>query len=266
MLAELVDFSWIDQHNDDPDLVIIDSRPPIKYLQGHIPRAVNLPTSRVFDKGTLELLPIERLARIVGDAGIDNDRTILVCDDHDGQNEAMLAWTLEFLGQPRVILLSSFMSHWTKENRPISYRPAKPEPTAMHVKQTPDVRATLEEISRGSAVKLVDLRSQDEFEGKSSDGPKSRHLPGALSLPWTSLLGEDDQLFRPRPSLEALVSELGLGRDDQIITYCSFGPRAAIGYMALRELAFKHVKVYDRSFQYWTSRTGLSLDNCAAAL
>jgi thiosulfate/3-mercaptopyruvate sulfurtransferase len=136
----------------------------------------------------------------------------------------------------------------------------------MHVKLTPGVRATLEEISRGSAVKLVDLRSQDEFEGKSSDGPKSRHLPGALSLPWTSLLGEENQLFRPRPWLEALVSELGLGRDDQIITYCSFGPRAAIGYVALRELGFKHVKVYDRSFQHWTSRTGLSLDNCVTAL
>lgn len=262
MLAELVDFSWIDQHIDDAGLVIIDSRPPIKYLQGHIPRAVNLPTSRVFDKGTLELLPVERLARIVGDAGIDDDRTILVCDDHDGQNEAMLAWTLEFLGLPRVKLLSSFMSHWTKESRPISYRPAKPEPKAMHVKQTSDVRATREDISGGRTVKLVDLRSQDEFDGKSSDGPKSRHLPGALSLPWTSLIGEENQLFRPRPRLEALVSELGLGRDDQIVTYCSFGPRAAIGYMALRELGFKQVKLYDRSFQHWTSRMGLSLDNC----
>ncbi|HVH16248.1 MAG TPA: rhodanese-like domain-containing protein [Candidatus Angelobacter sp.] len=265
-MAELVDFSWIDQHSDDADVVVIDSRPPIKYLQGHIPRAVNLPTSRVFDKGTLELLPTDRLARIVGDAGIDNDRTILVCDDHDGQNEAMLAWTLEFLGHPRVKLLSSFMNHWTRENRPISYRPVKPEPAAMHVKQTPDVRATLEEVSRGSDVKLIDLRSRDEFEGKSSDGPKSKHLPGALSLPWTSLLGEEDQLFRRRPSLEALVFGIGLGRDDQIVTYCSFGPRAAIGYMALRELGFKHVKVYDRSFQRWTARTGLSLDNCVPAL
>lgn len=266
MLAELVDFAWIDQHGDDADLVIIDSRQPIKYLQGHIPRAVNLPTSRVFDKGTLELLPADQLARIFGDAGIDNDRTILICDDYDGQNEAMLAWTLEFLGQPKVKLLSSFMSHWTKENRPTSYRPAKPEPRTTNVKQTLDVRATLDEISRGNAMKLVDLRSRDEFEGKSSDGPKSKHLPGALSLPWTSLLGEEDQLFRPRPSLEALVSELGLGRDDQIVTYCSFGPRAAIGYMALRELGFKHVKVYDGASQQWTGRIGLSLDNCVPAL
>ena len=238
----------------------------MRYLQGHIPRAVNLPTSRVFDKGTLELLPAERLARIVGDAGVDNDTTILVCDDHDGQNEAMLAWTLEFLGQPGVKLLSSFMSNWIKKNRPISYRAAKPEPKTMHVKRDPNVRATFEEISGGSAVKLVDMRSNDEFEGKSSNGQNSKHLPGALSLPWTSLLGEGDHLFRQRPSLESLVSELGLSRDDQIVTYCSFGPRAAIGYIVLRELGFKHVKVFDRSFQHSTGLTSLSLDNCGPAL
>jgi len=265
-LGALVDFLWIDKNKDDPDLIILDSRPPVKYLQGHIPRAVNLPTSRVFDRGTLELLPVERLAGIIGDAGIDGDRTVLVSDDRDGQNEAMLAWTLELLGHPRVKLLSSFWGRWTKENRPISYRPATPEPRTMHTKLTPDVRATHEEISTGSAMKLVDLRSQDEFEGKSSDGPESKHLPGAVSLPWTSLLGEEDELFRARPQLETLVRGLGLGRDDQIVTYCSYGPRAALGYAALQQLGFKHVKVYDRSFQQWTGRTGLSLDNCVSRL
>ncbi len=263
-MAELVDFTWIDQNKDDPGLVIADSRPPIKYLQGHIPRAVNLPTSRVFDKGTLELLPMERLAGIIGDAGIDGDGTVLVCDDRDGQNEAMLAWTLELLGHPRVKLLSSFLGRWTKENRPISYRPATLEPRTMHTKLTPDVRATHELISNGSAMKLVDLRSQDEFEGKSSDGPNSRHFPGALSLPWTSLLGEGDELLRELPQLEALVRGLGLGRDDQIVTYCSYGPRASIGYAALQHLGFKHVKVYDKSFQRWAGRTVLSLDSCVS--
>src|SRR5260370_3250854 len=232
----------------------------MKYLQGHIPRAVNLPTSRIFDKGTLELLPIERLAGLIGDSGIDGDRTVLVCDDRDGQNEAMLAWTLELLGHPSVKLLSRFFGRWTKENRPISYRPATDEPRAMRTKLTPDVRATHEQISNGRAAKLVDLRSQDEFEGKSSDGPKSRHLLGAVSLPWTSLLGEGDELFRAKPELEALVRGLGLGPDDQIVTYCSYGPRAALGYTALRHLGFKNVKVYDRSFQRWAGPTVLSLE------
>ncbi len=126
------------------------------------------------------------------------------------------------------------------------------------------MRATHEQISNGSGVKLVDLRSIDEFEGKSSDGPKSIHLPGAVSLPWTSLLGEDDELLRELPQLEALVRGLGLGQDDQIVTYCSYGPRATIGYAALQHIGFKHVKVYDKSFQRWANRTVLSLDNCVS--
>ena len=264
-MAELVDFSWIDQHKDDADLVIADSRPPVKYLQGHIPRAVTLPASRVFDRGTLELLPYERLTGIFGDAGIDGDTTVVVCDDHDGQNEAMLAWTLELIGHPRVKLLSTFMGRWTKENRPVSYRPTKPESRQMHAKPIWDMRASFEEISNGR-MRLVDLRSRDEFEGKSSDGPQSKHLPEAVSLPWTSLLGEDGQLFRPRSQLETLLSELGLGRSDQIVTYCSFGPRAAVGYTAFQQLGFKHLKLYDRSFQHWAKPIGLSLDNCLPPL
>jgi thiosulfate/3-mercaptopyruvate sulfurtransferase len=260
-LAELVDFSWIDQHENDAGLVIADSRPPVKYLQGHIPRAVNLPASRVFDKGTLELLPFERLARIFGDVGIDEDRTVLVCDDYDGQNEAMLAWTLELLGHPRVKLLSTFVGGWAKENRPISYRPITPESRSMHAKPIGNIRASFEEVSN-ERMRLVDLRSREEFEGKSSDVPKSKHLPGAVSLPWTNLLGEDGQLFRPRLQLETLLSEVGLGRDHQIVTYCSFGPRAAVGYAAFQQLGFKNVKLYDRSFQHWAKPKGLSLDNC----
>jgi thiosulfate/3-mercaptopyruvate sulfurtransferase len=264
-MAEVVDFSWIDQHKEDTGLVIVDSRPPVKYLQGHIPQAVNLPTSKVFDRGTLELLPIERLAGIVGDAGIDEDSTVVVCDDHDGQNEAMLGWTLELLGHPKVKLLSSFMTRWTRENRAVSYRPTKPESRSLRANPIGDMRASFEEIS-GERVKLVDLRSREEYEGKSAEGPQSKHLPGAVSLPWTNLLGQEDQLFRPKSQLETVLSETGLDRDDQIITYCSFGPRAAVGYAALRQLGFKHLKLYDRSFQHWAKPKGLSLDNCLPSL
>ena len=122
------------------------------------------------------------------------------------------------------------------------------------------IRASFEEVSNGR-MRLVDLRSRDEFEGKSADGPESKHLPGAVSLPWTNLVGEEGQLFRPKSQLETLLFELGLGRDDQIVTYCSFGLRAAVGYAALQQLGFKHVKLYDRSFQHWAKPTGLSLDN-----
>src|SRR2546428_12985908 len=120
-MTKLEDITSIDRHKEYAGLVIVDSQPPIKYHKRHIPQAVNLPTSEVFDRGTLELLTFERLTGIFGEAGLDEDRTVLVCDDHVGKNEEMLAWTLEPLGHTRVKLFSTFMGRWTTENRHLSH-------------------------------------------------------------------------------------------------------------------------------------------------
>ncbi len=261
-MPEIVDFSWIDEHKDDSDLVIVDPRPPVKYLQGHIPGAVNLPSSKLFDRTTLEILPVERLAEIIGNNGIDMERAVLVYDDRDGQNMALLAWTLELLGHSRVKCLSRFMEGWTRDHRPITYRPVKLIPRTIHANAIQHVRATLPEVSNDDELKLVDVRSREEYEGKTDQTSVPKHLPGAINLPWTSLLGEQDQLFRPKNELEKTLSEHGLYNNDRIVTYCSFGPRAALGYIALQQLGFKDVKVYDRSFQQSPKPTAISLDNC----
>ncbi len=260
----MVGTSWLVQHQDDPGLVIVDPRPPITYLQGHIPGAVNLPSWMVFDRTTLELLPVERLAGAFQDVGVGDDGMVVLYDSFDGQHAALLAWTLEFLGHPRVMLLSSFLEGWVKEGRQVFYRPVKPRAGTLSAKPNPDLRATLAEISIRRDLKFVDLRSREEFEGKPAEGLYTGHLPGAVSLPWTSLLG-DNQPLRGFPELEMIISELGLSRDDQIVTYCGFGPRAAIGYIALQQLGFKHVKVHDGSFQRWARQKGpFPRDDCVA--
>ena len=262
-MPEIVDFSWIDDHKDDLDLVIADPRPPVKYLQGHIPNAVNLSSSKLFDRTTLELLPVERLAEIIGNNGIGIENTVLVYDDRDGQNMALLAWTLELLGHSKVRILSRFMEGWTQDQRPITYKRVEPSPRTIHANPIQHVRATVQEVSNEHELKLVDVRSREEYEGKSTDQRQvPKHLPGAINLPWTSLLGEGDQVFRPREELEKIVSEHQLDHKNRIVTYCSFGPRAALGYIALQQLGFRDVRVYDRSFQQSPKPMAFSLDDC----
>src|SRR5260370_28010023 len=99
-------------------MVIADSRPPIKYLQGHIPRAVNLPTSRIFDRGTLELLPIERLAGIVGDAGIGGGKTGFVLRDPAGPQERMPSWGLGAPRSPQTEQPLQFLCPWSNDIPP----------------------------------------------------------------------------------------------------------------------------------------------------
>ncbi len=262
----LSDMSWTIQHLNDPELTIIDSRQPVKYLQGHIPGAVNLPSSKVFDGKTLELLPPDQLATVFGNAGVSEDRTVLIYDAYDGQNAAMLAWTLEFLGHSKVALLSSFVERWAEEGKPVYYKPVRPQPRNLRVNPNPAVRATLQEVSTRQGFKFVDLRSGQEFDGTSKEETSLGRLPGAINLPWTSLLGKDGQLFRPAKDMEWLVFEAGLSSNDNIVTYCSLGPRAAIGYIALRQLGFDHVKVFDRSSQQRPKTPGaFSRDDCVVS-
>src|SRR5690242_13641321 len=105
----------------DPSVVIVDPRPVVKYLGGHIPGAVNIPLAKILDSKTLALLPVKRLSRIFGAAGIDENSTTILCDSYDGQSSAMLAWALEYLGPSRVALLSSRVEGWTGHGREFLY-------------------------------------------------------------------------------------------------------------------------------------------------
>ncbi len=227
-MAEIFDVSWLAQRLNQKDILVVDSRPPVKYLQGHVPGAVNLPSSKIFHPTSLELLPVDQLASVFAEKGVDENRTVVFYDGYDGQNAAILAWTLEFLGHRRVGLLSRFIE--------------------------------VDKVQNRGDYKLVDLRSSEEFLGKLSTEPRRGRLPEAISLPWTSLLGQNNGLFRPRNDLEKTVAERGLRPSDHIITYCSFGPRAALGYVALSQLGFEDIRVYDGSFHQWAQHQELPVE------
>ncbi len=256
---EVVDGQWLNDHLTDPKLTILDPRPPVKYLAGHIPGAVNLPVSRVFDGKTLELLSEEKLAQTLGEGGVGTDSAVALYDGYDGQNAAMLAWVLEYLGHPEVKILSRFVESWEEEGGEVRYRPVMSSPRVFHAKPNLNVRAFWGELKTGDR-KLLDLRSQDEFHGNTTTETRQGHLPGAVNLPWTSLLGSNGQFLQPGQKLEEILTRAGLGRQDQIVTYCSFGPRATIGYLALQQQGYRSVRVYDGSFHQWSQMLDLPVE------
>jgi thiosulfate/3-mercaptopyruvate sulfurtransferase len=259
-VINLVDNSWLADHTEDPQTKIIDPRPRVKYLQGHIPRAVNLPLSEVYDKETLGILPGERLVEIFGKAGVDTNSTVAFYDSYDGQSASMLAWLLEYLGHARVTILSSYFESWVKQGGQILYRPVPSEPKRFVRTSSRPTRALLSEVLHRGDSKVLDLRSEDEFRGKTSTESRSGHIPGAVSLPWTDLIERDLQFLKPQRELRERITTIGVNSSDRVITYCSNGPRAAIGYVALQQLGFENVQVYDGSFHEWARIPDLRLD------
>ncbi len=230
-------------------------------MQGHISSAVNLPLSKIFDDQTLELLSDDRLAQILGEAGIDEGLTVVVYDEYDGQRAAMLAWLVEYLGHGDVRVLSVFLEGWIEQGWEVLYRPVKPEQRLFHAKPNRSVRVFASDLVTGQDHKLLDLRSEEEFRGLIKTDDRSGHLPGAVNLPWTNLIGSSSQFLRPREELERLTAVLGVRSLDSVVTYCSTGPRAALGYIALQQLGYAKVRLYDGSFHQWSRRTDLPVEN-----
>ena len=83
----------------------------MKYLQGHLKNAVNLPAFRALDTEA-KLLPGDKLKQWVGAAGLDTQTTPVIYDSYDGRNGAMLAWILEYLGRTDIHVLNVFFERW----------------------------------------------------------------------------------------------------------------------------------------------------------
>ena len=259
-MVRLVDSSWLAEHIGDPRVAIVDPRSPVKYLSGHIGGAVNLPLSEILDQKTLMLNPEESLSETFGHAGIDLDTTVALYDSYDGQNAAMVAWVLEYLGHHDVGVLSSYLEAWTSRGGEILYRPVKPQQKNFEVRPNKAVRILTHELVESRDERRVDLRSQDEFSGKVATETRSGRIPKAINLPWTNLLGNRNDFLKPKAELEKIVSGKGLRTTDEVVTYCSYGPRAAVGYLALQQLGYETVRVYDGSFHEWAQRGDLPVE------
>lgn len=259
-MVKLIDSSWLAAHTGDPRVVIVDPRPPVKYLSGHISGAVNLPLSKILDQKTLILNPENSLSETFGNTGIDPDTTVALYDSYDGQSSSMVAWALEYLGHHDVRVLSSYLEAWTSGGGQILYRPIKPQHKTFPVRPNKAVRILADELLDSPDARRVDLRSYDEFSGKVATEIRSGRIPKAINLPWTSLLGDRESFLKPKAELEKTVSEIGLLTTDKVVTYCSYGPRAAVGYLALQQLGYETVRVYDGSFHEWAQRGDLPVE------
>ncbi len=231
----------------------------IRYLQGHIEGAVNLPVAKLFDPATFELLPDRRLEEILGAVGVDLKNPVVLYDSYDGQSAAMVAWCLEYLGHEKVKLLAEFVEKWVRDGREVMYKPIKREPSKFRGRPNVSTRAFISELKKGDWLKLVDARSAEEFRGSSGTETRAGHIPGALNLPWLQFVEKNGYILSQQ-KLRRAISETGLKTSDQIVTYCGTGPRAAVAYFGLKNLGFQKVKLYDGSFHQWVRHEELPVE------
>ncbi|MSP78286.1 MAG: sulfurtransferase [Dehalococcoidia bacterium] len=272
----LVDTQWVQDHLNDSKVRVVEVDVDTSaYEQGHAPGAVgwnwrtqlqDFPSRDVATKAAFE--------KLCGQAGIDNNTTIVFYGDNNNWFAAWAYWLAAYYGHPRNLLrlMNGGRAKWLAEKRPMT-TDAPRYPAKQYTGKNPDtnVRA-LREYVIGSVKKpgvgMVDVRAPREFSGEllapenlpQEGAQRGGHIPGAANIPWATTVREDGT-FKSKEELEQIYKDKGITPDKEIIAYCRIGERSSHTWFVLHELlGYPKVKNYDGSWTEWGSAVGTPIE------
>lgn len=274
--SDLVDAAWLRQRLSAPGLRVFDAT---KYLPGESKDGAalfghgHIPGARFFDidafadpQSTLpHMAPTAaQFARLMGEAGVSQDDTVVFYDQKGQASAARGWWLLRLFGHAgQAALLDGGLPAWRAAGGEIETgQPAAPVPAtyaaryhARHLRGLGDMVANLE--SRAELV--LDARPAGRFSGEAPEprpGLPSGHIPDSRSLPASELLDTDGR-FRPAAEMRARFAAAGVDGSRPVVTSCGTGVTAAILAFGLQLAGLPEAAVYDGSWTEWASDPSL---------
>ncbi len=219
--------------------LLIDSRSPAEYMQGHLEGALNIDLSNF--RGRLrseeELSQLERaLADLNGRIGASLERAVVVYDAGFNTRLAKTAYMLALGG----LSIHLWPQGW--EAQATSQTPAQPFPTTPWAKLNREILLTADEVLESGAsgqIPLLDVREPNEF--------MSGHIPGAKNIPLAGFYQPD------------VVQTLGLKPGDEVGLHCRSGARSAAAFWVLHEQGIR-AKNYLGSMLEWEAESDLPVE------
>ena len=270
----LVDTNWLEERLDDGSVVIAEvDEDTTAYQKGHIPNAISIDwENELHDLPRREFVTSEQLAKLLGEKGISNDKTIVLYSGNNNWFAAYAYWLLKYRGVENVKLLNGGRKKWELESRLLVQDEPNLSPTTFEIgPEQPELRAFREEVikrAQDGGHAWVDVRSPEEYRGELLAPPHlpqeqaqvPGHIPNASNITWSKTVNEDGT-FKSRDELEKLYADEGITSDKEVIAYCRIGERSSHSWFVLRELlGFQNVKNYDGSWTEYGSLVGVPIE------
>ncbi len=230
-------------------VVVIDARSSKKFkADAHIKNAVNLAYADLQQttpiKGVLK--SSSEIAKLIGAAGIDGKKPVVVYDEGSGKYAGRMYWILKYMGVADVKMLDGNLKSWRTKRKPITKNPTMVKKANFTPKVNSGIIITTADVKKGG-VQLIDARSAAEFNG--SDGKSKGHMPGAINIENKKIMNDDGTL---KPAAELTKIFAGIDKTKPVVLYCETSVRAGIMYLALTSvLNYSNVKVYDGAYNAW---------------
>jgi thiosulfate/3-mercaptopyruvate sulfurtransferase len=202
----------------------------------------------------------EQVARVMGQAGIDDRVDVVACDDQAGAVAARLWFVLRAYGHSRVAVLDGGIPKWVAEGRPLETgrSSAPPEPRTFTPRLRPGWIVTKEELMTGRAGgPVLDARAPERYRGEVEPiDPRPGHIPGARSAPFTDNLTPGSlPVFVASETLREHYRRLGAEASAPVV-YCGSGVTACHDLLAL-DLAGIQGRLYAGSWSEWSADPSL---------
>ena len=262
---KLVDAEYLLNNRTNENIVVIDARGgmleegALMYDKAVVVDWTDISLLDEFGGENLgKLLSKDNYEQIFSKLGINADSEVLVygftMPEQGFGDEARVVYTFNYAGFDKVKFIDGGFKQVEKLGFNKNYEPTEDRLDVSDVvrsEATQNEKAifTDELLSKlgSNDVQIIDTRLEVEFNGRVIYGEnKAGHIPGAISLPFNSLVDEEG-FVKSREELEKYVNEKGLDKDKLQITYCTTGVRASYVAVILEELGF-NVRNYEPSF------------------
>ena len=259
-------------------IVVIDTRDPAVYAQGHIPGAINLREIFTYlstsDHEGLEVMQ-HKFAEAFGAAGLSGNETAVVYEDtmNTGFGQSCRGYfLLKYLGYPKAKVLHGGYQAWVGAGLPTSTESSLPTPAQFPLVSEPgavmvDKTEMLAAVNDPTVIKL-DVRDVDEWIATSSSPygpdfcPRKGRIPGARWLEWYRLMkpAADGSIFKAREEVLAECQTVGIQPHSRVYIYCFKGARASNTFLALKDAGIQDVKIYFGSWNEWSRDPALPIE------
>jgi len=180
--------------------------------------------SFVYDNGTIK--SVSEITKILGDAGISSDDSVVVYSSSFESGEAAFVfWLMEYLGQENVKLMDGDLHDWTAASLPLDTKPRISPKVSYTAKVNPELLADYSYVKSESA-QVVDARSFQDFG--------SARIPDSFWIATKDVL--DNGRLKDASKLNETFSKLDKGRP--VVVYSTDIANASLVWYALQLMGF----------------------------
>ena len=228
------------------------------YTKGHIPGAIHINTDSVEEGPVWNILSPEKIEQSMLENGITKDTTVILYGDPSAAGR--VAFTYLWAGVENVKMLNGEIEAWEKAGYKTEtdvVEAKKAEDFGTKVPAHPEYCLSIEDTKeklKDENFKLVSIRSEDEFLGKTSGYAyinKAGEPEGAVWGFDTDRYVNEDGTCINMEQMKELWNECDFSADNELSFYCGTGWRACVPWLICYENGMTNMTVFDGGWNEW---------------